>query len=138
MNSSDKIINQLRQDNQKITKIRQAIINFVLKQKIPVSALTIQTDLFDGNINKTTIYRQLEFLKIQKIVQEIEFGDGKKRYEILKDHHHHLICTNCKKIEEIALENHLEQEEKRIQKLTNFKNIQHNLEFFGLCRQCQS
>ena len=56
-------------------------------------------------VNKTTICRELDFLMGKGLIKEIEFGEGKKRYEIDSgsDHHHHLICLNCKKVEDVDL-----------------------------------
>src|SRR5271170_7304219 len=46
----------------------------------------------------TTVYRSLDLLVAQGLVQAVELGDGEKRYELIKpgEHHHHLICSICK------------------------------------------
>lgn len=89
--------------------------------------------------NKTTIYRELFFLLENNFIKEVEFGDGKKRYEITlnKPHHHHVVCLNCKEIVNIPLEKELDEEENKIEKITNFKLTSHMLEFFGLCPNCK-
>lgn len=89
-------------------------------------------------VNKTTVYRQLERLIGLGEVQTVEFGDGKKRYEIKTDyHHHHLVCNNCSKATCFEVNNDLGVLEKRIRKDFSFKVSYHNLEFFGLCNNCQ-
>ncbi|MDQ7022370.1 MAG: transcriptional repressor [Candidatus Gracilibacteria bacterium] len=47
------------------------------------------------NIDKTTVYRNLE-----KLVDSGEFiedfsNNGEKIYSINENHHHHFICDNC-------------------------------------------
>src|SRR5258706_15519243 len=88
-------------------------------------------------VNKTTVYRQLKKLIQKGLIQEIDFGDGKKRYETLKErHHHHLVCNSCGKVsdvEEILPTN----TEKKIYKEQGFKVTRHTVEFFGFCKGCQ-
>ena len=74
----------------------------------------------------------------ENIIKEIEFGEGQKRYE-LEDfkHHHHLICLKCRKVDDIELKTDLEKEEKRFLKENGFKVVNHSLEFFGYCQNCQ-
>jgi len=57
-------------------------------------------------IDLTSVYRTLDLMKKSAIVDEIEFGDGKKRYELAigENHHHHLICKNCGDVENIENE----------------------------------
>ena len=92
-------------------------------------------------MNKTTVYREIEFLVKQNIVKEIQFSERSKRYEIvMKDHHHHIVCKRCKQVEEISsdeLESKLDLLEKEIFKVKNFQGINHSLEFFGTCYKCQ-
>jgi Fur family ferric uptake transcriptional regulator len=88
------------------------------------------------NTNKVTVYRILDSLFQNEIIDKMEFGEGKYRYELKKTHHHHLICTNCGKIQDIEA-NVVEKLEKEIQKDKNFKVQRHSLEFFGLCSNCQ-
>lgn len=52
-------------------------------------------------------------------------------------HHHHVICTSCRKI--TCLSDSYCSINKYEKGLINlgFKNIEHRLEFFALCRSCQ-
>ncbi len=89
-------------------------------------------------VNKTTIYRELDFLKDEKIIRELRLNDTAKHYELVPDnHHHHLICLDCKKIEHVELDGDLDREEKKISKNTKFKILNHSLEFYGICKSCQ-
>lgn len=134
------IISTLKQKKFKITKVRSGIVGQFSVAKSPLSAKEL-LDFFHSTglkINKTTVYRELTFLLTENIIKEIEFGEGQKRYE-LEDfkHHHHLICLKCRKVEDIELKTDLENEEKRFLKENGFKVINHSLEFFGYCKNCQ-
>lgn len=97
-------------------------------------------------IGLTTIYRTLDLLTRMGLIHKFSFGDGHNRYEFISDerkkHHHHLICTNCGKIfdysefveEELTLIN---KTEKQLTQKYNFKIEGHNIEFLGLCKDCQ-
>lgn len=143
MNISVSIYDKLKSYGFKLTRGRKLIINFFIDRNQPVSAMEIMDFLHKRKINlhKTTIYRQLEFLLELNIIRQLQFADRKKMYEIrTSDHHHHLVCKNCQKTEKVAsaaLETEIQTMEKDILAGSDFKNIRHSLEFFGLCRQCQ-
>jgi Fe2+ or Zn2+ uptake regulation protein len=138
--NAEEIISTLREQKYKITKVRSGIIKKFSEAKSPIAAKEL-LDFFHSQglkINKTTVYRELTFLLGENIIKEIEFGEGQKRYE-LEDfkHHHHLICLKCRKVEDVELKTDLEKEEARFLKENQFKVINHSLEFFGYCRDCQ-
>lgn len=143
MQLSDIIFSNLRIRGHKLTTGRKCIIKILAYGESPVSVTELLESLQQENIslNKTTVYRELEFLRQQKIVREIQFGERNKRYEItIADHHHHLVCKKCKQVEEIVsegLESNLSLMEKEIFRQKKFQEIYHSLEFFGLCRKCQ-
>lgn len=138
MNSEQLILDELKRRGLRQSRIRKILVNIFANSSQPISAV----DLLEKNkvsANKTTIYRELYTLVSQKILSEIDFGDGIKRYELSGGtHHHHLICTNCKKIEDVDLKTDLDKEEQRVEKETGFKIKSHSLEFFGLCKNCQN
>lgn len=99
-------------------------------------------------IGMATIYRTLDLLISWGIVHKFDFGDNKARYELIDDpkglgHHHHLICTSCKKIidytdfidDEILF---LNKTEAALSRKHNFVINNHIIEFYGLCENCQN
>ena len=139
MDNAQIIINRLKKDGFKSSEIRDHLINYLAICKKPHAAYEILKILKvkKPSIHKTTIYRELYFLKDRGLVQELDFGDGKKRYEINPKHHHHIICIKCGKVADIPFDNDLSKHEKRIEETMNFKVKSHSLEFFGTCKLCQ-
>lgn len=108
------------------------VLNVLQNSNIPLDVPTVVSKM---GVNKTTVYRQIEKLLVKGKILEADFGDGKKRYEVNSGkHHHHLICENCGKLEDIVIS------EKvlliQVAKKSKFKVKRHNLEFFGLCDKC--
>lgn len=133
------IIEDLKSKGYKKTKVRQALVEILLSTNFPLSITQLLQKLPKKGLkpNKTTVYREIDFLKNQEILQEVDFGDGKKRYEISKSHHHHIICVNCKQVKDVEMEKDLDSFSAKIAKQAGFKPVGHSLEFFGLCKDCQ-
>ena len=121
------------------TPARTAIFEYLGQTKTPVDVSDILEYLRSKNLktNKVTIYRNLESLFDKGFLEKFEFGEGKFRYEIKKEHHHHLICTNCGRVEDVSGE-YLKDLESNIKKENGFLVKSHSLEFFGLCKNCQN
>ncbi|OGE83873.1 MAG: hypothetical protein A3B23_01310 [Candidatus Colwellbacteria bacterium RIFCSPLOWO2_01_FULL_48_10] len=85
--------------------------------------------------NKTTIYRQLEKMTRAKDLEHVHFESRGLGYEKAREHHHHLICNSCEKIEDLVIKD----EQKMFDRLLGrkeFKAQEHHLEIFGLCMAC--
>ena len=127
-------------DKTRSTAARNSILNCLVNFREPVDYSQIMDYLKnDGmDINKTTVYRQLDSMVKNGLIQQIDLGEGKKRFEIISCHHHHLLCTNCNKIECIEFTEDLHSQMAQISDSTDFKITGHMLEFFGLCKNCQT
>jgi Fur family ferric uptake transcriptional regulator len=134
------IMKHIDKKSPKISKAQNAIIEIFKLHRLPLTEMELRSKILSSgiNVNKTTVYRQLARMKENDLIREIDFGDGKKRFETNSgDHHHHLVCTNCASVDEIYIENDLDRIERKISKNKNFKIIDHSLEFFGLCKKCK-
>ena len=117
-----------------MTLIRKNLISLFVNAPSPLSVGDILDQI---KANKTTIYREIEVLLKSKQLIEVDFADGKKRYELAElAHHHHLICLKCHGVQDIFLKENLIQEENQIKHTKNFQVLKHNLEFFGYCQSC--
>jgi len=141
MKALEEILAELSKGGFRITRARRSIIEVLINSSLPLSAEEIIDALLRKKIlaNKTTVYRELTFLKDRAIVQEIQFlHERVKRYEVVfGSHHHHLICMECKRVEDVELEGELEKYEREIMRSRGFKVLNHTLEFMGLCEDCR-
>ena len=138
MNSGEEHFRTLiREAGHRATPGRIALLETLQKAGKPMSISEI-LDQMHGTVDETTIYRTLDALKEKKIVRQLDFQHGHGEYELVDaKHHHHLVCVQCNKVEDIVLETDLADEEKRIEREKKFKILDHSLEFFGLCEKCQ-
>lgn len=131
----------LRSKGFKITKVRSNLIEILTKTTTPLSINDLLEKLEEKDLkpNKTTVYREIVFLTDQGLVSGVDFGEGKKRYEgSSKEHHHHVVCINCKKVQDIHMEKDLDKLMEKITRQVGYKSVGHSLEFFGLCKTCQN
>lgn len=122
------------------SRLRRGLLPLLTKHPLPLDAPAILSLLRREGVvvNKTSLYRELTLLMEQHIVQATDFGDGKQRFELVKDHHHHLICTNCGRVEDLPLAGDLDIVERSLIRRRDFFTTSHRLEFFGLCKNCHS
>jgi Fur family ferric uptake transcriptional regulator len=131
------------------TGSREAIMKLLSQTSQHMSAKEIYAALhkYYPGIGLTTVYRTLDLLARMGLIHKFSIGDGHNRYEFITDnkseHHHHLICTHCGKIinysefvdEELAL---VKKTEARLAKKYNFVIEDHNIEFLGICEDCNT
>jgi len=127
----------------KLTQIRRKIILFFKKQKKPVAYDKIIEFFKKNNISfdRSTVFRNLNFLEKEGIIQKLNFGDGVSRYELIKEnnHHHHIVCLNCQKVVDFFdkdLDRLIKKIEIKFSKSKKFKIKSHQFEFFGHCEKC--
>lgn len=141
MTTSQSLLADLRDKGERITGVRKAIVEILSTGHNPLSVPELLASLKKKKliVNKTTVYRQLELLLFHKVVREVRFQDRRVRYELSlgEDHHHHLVCIKCHKTDDISFDEDLERQEKTILAKKKFKVLNHSLEFYGLCANCQ-
>lgn len=136
---------RLQEKGYKMTEQRREILQIFLNQpgEHHLSAEDVHGILRadKSEIGLATVYRSLELLGSLGILLKIEFGDGCSRYELNKTdpnthRHHHLICMKCHKVIEFN-EDKLDELEEEIAKKSGFEILNHEVKFFGYCRECQ-
>ena len=84
-----------------------------------------------------TVYRTLALLEESNVVTSLSFGAQGKKYELgAKEHHDHLICTECGKITEFV-DDEIERRQHAITDELGFKMSDHSMQIYGICAECQ-
>jgi len=84
-----------------------------------------------------TVYRTLSLLEDSEVVTSLSFGAQGKKYELgAKEHHDHLICTECGEITEFVDEA-IEKRQQAITQELGFAMNDHSMQIYGICKKCQ-
>jgi Fur family peroxide stress response transcriptional regulator len=135
----DEMITKLREKEYRITPQRLAIIKILAfsKEHPSVEKIYEQVKVDFPTTSLATVYKTLVVMKEIGEVLEIGLSDGSNRYDGNKPYPHpHLICTKCKKILDADLAN-LSDMTQELVRNTGFKIVNHRLDFFGICPECQ-
>lgn len=86
----------------------------------------------DPKISIATVYRTMRLLEEANVIDRLDFGDGRARYEENRDeHHHHLIDVNSGEVIEFQNEQ-LERLKEKIAAELGYELIGHRLELYGV------
>lgn len=86
----------------------------------------------DPRISLATVYRTLRLFDVANIIDRLDFGDGRSRYEAADDseHHHHLINVRTGQVVEFESEE-LERLKRKIARDLGYELVGERLELFG-------
>jgi len=98
----------------------------------------IQEKFPDLKTGIATVYRTLSLLEDSNMVTSLSFGAQGKKYELgAKNHHDHLICTECGSITEFVDEQ-IENRQHVIANELGFLMKDHSMQIYGICKECQN
>ncbi len=120
---------------------RRAIVELLGEQDCCLTALEIQDTLrtSDRKVGIASVYRILDLLVSEGLVQKIDIGAGISRYEPIRsdgEHHHHLVCDSCGKVEPFE-DTKLEQALNRVEQTSGYDVSLHDVVLHGSCGNCR-
>jgi len=133
------MVQKLREHDHRITPQRLAILRVLAASEGHPSVeqiyARVKTDFPTTSL--ATVYKNVSLLKSLGEVLELGFSDDCNRYDGNKPYPHpHLVCTRCKKIIDPDL-SMLEDLTQELVQETGFRILNHRMDFFGICPQCQ-
>jgi Fe2+ or Zn2+ uptake regulation protein len=132
---------QVRSSGQRYTDQRRRLVEILARAGSPISI----PDILRGRrgLAQSSVYRNLAVLEQAGVVRRVHADDEFARYELteaLTEHHHHLICSNCGRVEDVAFpstfERSLDRTLDRLAGAARFATVSHRLDLIGLCREC--
>jgi len=129
----------MREHGFRVTPQRQLILDAICESggHISPDAIYARAHAKAPALHRATVYRALDFLCEMRLVVAMRWG-GRMYYEIAGEApHHHLICRNCDRVEQIdhqtmkALLAPIEREHQ-------FSIDMDHIAFFGLCKRCRA
>ena len=137
---AESALEQLRAASGRSGGARSAVVDFVARQHC---CLTVQ-EIYDGvrgegaRAGIASVYRAVEALVDADLVQRVDLGDGIARFERTDpaDHHHHLVCADCGKVEPFA-DPGLEAALERVAGGRGYAVAAHEVVLRGACDDCR-
>lgn len=132
----DYYFNKIREKGLKLTPLRKAIVKLFMDRishMTPEDAWAGLKDKFD-RCGLPSVYRNLESLVECGILTRIQQFDNKKHYGLCtskKEHHHHIVCIKCGKVDAVSGCSIAEKKE-----IKGYKVISHYLQINGICDNC--
>jgi Fur family ferric uptake transcriptional regulator len=97
-----------------------------------VEELYARAARIDPRISLATVYRTVKLFEEAGILEKLEFGDGRARYEDAeRDHHDHLIDVNTGEVIEFV-DPEIEELQEKIAARLGYRLIGHRLELLGV------
>jgi Fur family ferric uptake transcriptional regulator len=132
---------RLRAESGRTGGARRLVVEYLGRQDCCLSALEIHEGVRGegGRVGIASVYRALEGLDALGLVQRIDLGDGVARFEPADprgDHHHHLVCDGCGKVEPFA-DDALEAALRRVAGGRGFDVAAHDVVLRGACDDCR-
>jgi Fur family transcriptional regulator, ferric uptake regulator len=131
---------RLQDHGQHLTGRRRLLLS-VLRSSGPQTAADIAAA--DQRLHLSSIYRNLQALEVAGIVTRLPGPTGENHYELadaLTEHHHHLVCRHCGRLEDCVLPDGLERSLDDAARTTGrrhrFQVDGHRIDLLGACADC--
>ena len=133
---------RLRSVRQRYTRQRRSLVDALARGGLPPGVPEL---LSASGLPQSSVYRNLAALEQAGVVRRIVTDEEYGRYELAEDlteHHHHLICSSCGRVEDITIPDDLEIDVDRtldrLARRSGFAKVTHRLDLIGMCRDCAS
>lgn len=136
----EQAVGRLRAGGRRITVQRRAVLQALADLGCAQGAEQIHARArrMYARLGIVTVYRTLDALTREGLVQAVHLGDGRVRYELTENgrHHHHLICLSCGTVERV--EGCTIQPLEAAGRRRGFAVTTHRVELLGYCGRCQA
>lgn len=134
----------LKTKSLKLTSQREAIFERAFATHDHFTAETLHRWMCEGDdsrgktVSRATVYRTLGLLEDAGFIGSLDTGRGELMYEHLlgHEHHDHLVCIECGKIEEFR-NDVIEDLQEKVAEEHGFELVRHSLRLEGHCADCQ-
>lgn len=132
-------IDRCRMAGLRRTKALEELIITLIESERPMTLAELAaSDRLADQCDKATVFRLLQRLAEHGVVRRLGLHERAAYFTLLVPgkHSDYLICTKCGSIEAIQAPCPVHQLEEEIREKTGYRNLYHELEFFGVCPKC--
>lgn len=121
------------------TKAMEQLIATMVEIDRPMTLSELaESPRMSDQCDKATVFRLLQRLNDKGLVRRLGLHERAAYFALLVPgrHRDYLICTECGSIEAIKAPCPVHELEQEIREKTGYRNLYHELEFFGTCPAC--
>jgi Fur family ferric uptake transcriptional regulator len=131
---------ELRDAGLKVTLPRVKILQILeSSENKHLSAEDVYKALLEAeeDVGLATVYRVLTQFETAGLVERHHFEGGHSIFELTtEDHHDHLVCNSCGRVEEF-FDEVIEAQQEKIAKKHGYTITDHSMYLYGLCPDCR-
>jgi Fur family transcriptional regulator, peroxide stress response regulator len=130
-------IEALRNKGYKATPQRIAICRITLNSRSHPSAQQVYNEVkkIHPTVSLATVYKTLEVLRDVGLVREINFSQGRARFDSYMCPHINLVCLKCGCITDLD-DKVIEEITRKVTLSTKFKPTGQRVDVYGICQKC--
>jgi len=131
---------RLRDAGERVTRQRLLVADALAAVGRQVTAQDLYDRLRrrDPRIGRATVFRTLEALVVAGVARRLEQDGHVYGYVACRpEHHHHLACDRCGRVEEIG-EQYIRPVAERVAADLGFTIDDARMDFYGLCAECRA
>ncbi|NKQ41170.1 MAG: transcriptional repressor [Sulfurovum sp.] len=90
-----------------------------------------------SSLSLATIYKNIILMVESGVLAEVSIIGSKSKYEIIKDDHIHLICTECGIVIDKILDENTAKDTAKVAEGSSFSLKHRQVNLYGVCDSCQ-
>jgi len=133
------VVKILKEKGFKVTPQRIAVYDVLMNTKEHPTVETIYNRLqpMYPTMSLATVYKSLEMFKELDLVQELNVGEDKFRYDANVKPHPHITCVSCGRVDDVDDEMFFHLSE-QVSHKTGYQITGQKLYFYGHCPKCKN
>jgi Fe2+ or Zn2+ uptake regulation protein len=127
--------------DQRYTTNRRGLVDALVGSGRPLTPAELAAG---GESALSSLYRNLGVLEEAGVLRRVASTDGQARYELteeLTEHHHHLVCRLCGRVDDVdappRLESAMTRGMEEMAAASGFHPEEHRLDVVGVCADCR-
>lgn len=140
----DAVAGRLSRRSTRFTRARRCVVEALVDADGPLTAAELH-QLLAGEVPLSSLYRSLAVLERTEVLARRHDAGGVARYEPaewLTGHHHHLVCTSCGTVEDVAVDPDIEATVSGLiaglARHRGYEPSGHRIDIEGLCPGCRT
>jgi Fur family ferric uptake transcriptional regulator len=128
----------------RFTPARRLVVRALAEAPGPLTAGELHRRTGEG-LPLSSLYRTLAVLEGVRVLSKEHDGGGMARYELaewLAGHHHHLVCTSCGEVRDVAVDARTERAMARLVEdlahRAGYRPGGHRIDIEGTCAACRA